>query len=51
VRPLAQRYTRLGPSTYRYQSLVDGKVAFTAQLTMDGDGAVRRYAGLFQRLD
>ena len=51
VRPLAQRYTRLGPSTYRYQSLVDGEVRFSARLSVDPDGAVRRYARLFQRLD
>jgi len=50
VRPLAQRYTRLGPSTYRYQSLVDGKVRFSARLSVDRDGAVQRYARLFQRV-
>jgi uncharacterized protein len=50
VRPLAQRYTRLGPSTYRYQSIVEGKVRFSARVSIDREGAVRRYAGLFQRL-
>jgi hypothetical protein len=43
--------TRLGPSTYRYQSLVDGKVRFGARLSVDRDGAVQRYARLFQRLE
>ena len=37
-------------STYRYQSLVDGKVRFSARISVDRDGAVHRYAGLFQRL-
>jgi hypothetical protein len=50
VRPLAQRYTRLDSSIYRYQSLVDGKVRFSARISVDRGGAVRRYAGLFQRL-
>jgi hypothetical protein len=50
VRPLAQRYTRLDRSTYRYQSLVDGVVRFTARIVVDQRGRVERYAGLFERV-
>lgn len=50
VRPLAQRYTRLSRTAYRYQSLVDGKVRFSARIEVDRQGRVERYAGLFQRI-
>lgn len=41
------RYTALGPSLYRFESLRDG---FTADLPVDEDGFVRDYPGLFRRL-
>jgi uncharacterized protein len=50
VRPLAQRYTRLDRTTYRYQSLVGGKVRFSARIRVDRQGRVARYAGLFDRV-
>lgn len=40
-----QHYTRLGADTYRFRS-----GDFTADLTVDGDGVVTDYPGLFRRL-
>jgi uncharacterized protein len=43
-----QRYTCLQPSRlFRYEGLLDG---FTAEITIDEDGLVVDYAGLFQRI-
>ena len=50
IRPLAQRYTRLDRTTYRYQSLVEGKVQFSARIQVDREGRVDWYAGLFERV-
>lgn len=46
VQPLAQIYTRLGESEYRYES---GGGAFTAVLTVDDLGLVTRYPGGWER--
>ena len=43
----AQRYTRLGSDSYRYDSLDSD---FTADLTVDDDGVVLEYPELFERL-
>jgi hypothetical protein len=43
----AQRYTRLGADSYRYDSLDSD---FTADLTVDADGVVLEYPELFERL-
>ena len=40
-----QRYTRLGPDTFRYRA-----GDFTADLTVDADGFVTDYPGLWRRL-
>lgn len=50
VEPLAQRYTRLDERRYRYESLVDGAIAFSADLDLDDLGLVTQYAGLFERV-
>ena len=42
-----QRYTRLGPNAYRFESL-DG--SFTREITVDDDGLVLEYPGLFRRV-
>ena len=42
-----QRYTRLGPTSYRFESLDSD---FTADLTVDGDGFVVEYPELFERI-
>ena len=42
-----QRYTALGPSLYRFESLDSG---FTAELSVDEDGFVSDYPELFRRL-
>lgn len=42
-----QRYTRLGPTRWRFESL-DG--SFTREIELDGDGFVASYPGLFERL-
>ena len=42
-----QRYTRLGPNLYRYESRDSD---FTWQITVDDDGLVLDYPGLFRRL-
>jgi uncharacterized protein len=44
---LQQRYTRLGQSTYRYESLTHD---FTVELDVDNFGLVRSYPGLWQRI-
>jgi hypothetical protein len=45
-----QRYTHLRPGLVQFESL-DGEFAgFTADLELDGDGLIRRYPGLAQRL-
>lgn len=41
-----QRYTRTGPRAYRYESLDDG---FRRAITVDDDGFVVSYPGLFER--
>lgn len=46
VLPDPQRYTRTGPRTYLYES-VDGD--FAREITVDGDGLVVNYPGLFIR--
>jgi hypothetical protein len=43
----AQRYTRLGPDSYRFESLDSD---FEAELTVDGDGVVLEYPELFERI-
>lgn len=47
VFPDGQRYTRLDDDTYRFDSLDSD---FTADLTVDADGVVIDYPGLFERL-
>lgn len=47
VRLDAQRYTRVGPRAYCYESLDDG---FRRTLTVDDDGFVLSYPGLFERV-
>jgi hypothetical protein len=42
-----QRYTRLGGSHYLYEGPID---SFSADLDCDGDGLVRHYPGLFERV-
>lgn len=42
VEPLRQRYTRLAPDRYLYESLVSD---FKAELTVDDEGLVTRYPG------
>lgn len=42
-----QRYTRLDPNTWRFESLTSG---FTAELSVDDDGLVIDYPGLFRRI-
>lgn len=42
-----QAYSRLGDDRYRFESLADG---FAADLTVDRDGIVLDYPGLFRRL-
>ncbi len=42
--PLEQRYTRTGEQEYRYES---GNGAFTAGISVDGDGLVVRYGALW----
>jgi len=50
VEPAAQEYCRLGGDgperRYRYRSLASG---FTAELTVDGDGLVLEYPGIWRR--
>lgn len=48
VSRLRQRYTRLGESGYRYESLDSG---FAAELDIDAAGLVNRYAGGWERLE
>ena len=48
IKPVRQRYTRLADGrTYRYESLASG---FTAVITVDDDGLVTDYPGLFRRV-
>ena len=47
VRVAPQRYTRLGPNEYRYESVDTG---FTADLTVDDDGIVIDYPQLSRRV-
>lgn len=47
VRLAAQRYTRVGPRAYCYESADGG---FRRTLTVDGDGFVLSYPGLFERV-
>lgn len=42
VAPLRQRYTRLAPDRYRYESLESG---FTTELTVDDQGLIAHYPG------
>ncbi len=51
IEPLRQRYTRLDPRTYLYESLRAGMVAFRARLGVDSTGLVEWYEGLFERVD
>ena len=45
--PARQRYTRLTEYTYRYESLTSG---YTNEITVDDDGLVVDYPGLFRRV-
>jgi hypothetical protein len=47
ARPSRQRYTCLGPGRYLFESLQTG---FRAELSVDADGLVLDYHGLFRRL-
>lgn len=47
VRPMVQRYTRLGSHRWRYESVESG---FTAELEVDEFGLVIDYPTLFRRL-
>lgn len=47
VSPLRQRYTRTGERTYRYESVESD---FTAELTVDDDGLVMSYLGIWERV-
>lgn len=46
-RVMRQRYTRLGPHTYRYENLGAG---FSTELTVDDELLVREYPGLFVQI-
>jgi hypothetical protein len=46
VRPVVQRYTRLGDSRYRYEGLHNG---FSAEFEVDALGFVRDYPGFWER--
>jgi hypothetical protein len=46
LRAAPQRYTRLGDRLWRFESLDSG---FTADLTVDAEGLVVDYPGLFRR--
>jgi uncharacterized protein len=48
--PSRQRYERLGPRTFRYIDLGAQK-GFEARLTVDSEGLIREYEGLFQRIE
>jgi hypothetical protein len=48
LRPMRQGYTRLADRLYRYESL-EGS-GFRAELTVDEDGLVRDYQGVFRRV-
>jgi hypothetical protein len=48
VRPMRQRYTRLGERRYLFENL-DGD-DFRAELPVDEDGVVLDYEGLFRRV-
>jgi hypothetical protein len=48
VRPMRQGYTRLADRLYLYQNL-DGS-GFRAELSVDDDGVVLDYQGLFRRV-
>ncbi|MDQ2887745.1 MAG: putative glycolipid-binding domain-containing protein [Chloroflexota bacterium] len=54
LRVKQQRYTCLDATStggrYRFESLTDGAVSFTAELPVDGDGLVLDYPGLFRRV-
>ena len=50
VELLRQRYTRLEPKAYRYESLRDGTTVFQARLDVDSAGLVERYEGIFERI-
>lgn len=46
---LDQRYERHDETTYRYLSFDDdGRVAFTAELKVDGEGVIERYGDLWE---
>lgn len=45
--PAPQRYTRLNDRIYRFESLDSG---YTADITVDGNGLVTDYPGLFRRI-
>ena len=46
VQPLSQRYTRLGQSTYRYES----DTGFRAEIAVDDFGLVTNYPGGWERI-
>jgi hypothetical protein len=47
--PLRQRYTRSSERVYRYESLVNGKTNFMAELEVDEHGLVIDYQGVCKR--
>ena len=47
VAPASQRYSRLSPTMYRYENPASG---FRADLTVDSEGLVVDYPGLFRRV-
>ena len=53
LRVAQQRYTCLDATStggrYRFESLTQGAVSFTAELPVDGDGLVLDYPNLFRR--
>jgi hypothetical protein len=48
LEPLDQVYRRTGPAAYRFES---GQGSFAADLEVDAEGFVRRYAGRWELVD
>lgn len=48
IRPMRQRYTRLGDQRYRYENLEGSE--FRAELAVDEDDVVLDYQGVFRRI-
>lgn len=49
ILPLRQRYTRSSKRIYKYESLVNGKTKFMAELEVDEHGLVIDYQGVWKR--